>query len=1387
MHIFKLSNLAYNHPKKEGSGMGEGIDYSDLLKYTPDTFGTLRVLSIEKYPGEMAIARELIQNADDAESTWMRFNFCSDQVLITNNGKPFTRPDKVRDMRKSDFYRVSHLGVGKDEEEMGGTYGIGFSSVFHITDSPTIVSNGWKFTIRVGDKPIIEEVQFEENTEFLLPYRKSHSNLSRLIRAETFDEGKVQSFVEDLPHEALRSLLFLKKLNKVEICVDGKLQCLVSRKAKRREVKVRGITSHWVTLTQEWIDKGTASKHRWLRFQKTGIHVPKQLKELGWRKPQSVSIAFELGSKTETLYCAYALLPVKRTGFNFSWNSSKFEIISGRQEFNLKIGIKLDWNMWQMKNLAVLFTGVLEDLARDKNHRHLVYVLLPSEDNCEDETESRFYKELQERIETTRTSFCHTVDNKIRTPGVVCIGGDHIRDLLPRTTYREFLHPKFIPQADILADEYGSNRMDEKEILSLLENVKDDAFLKRKLKAPRLSQNLYEFLDNLDWSGEDLEKLKTLDFLLTRANTLVKARYPVFFAKEKYIQYTDNDDILMGETCQSRRSRHFLRAVLRIDDMTLEHLVVSCFLLRLTSVGYSRKSISSFLWYLVQQGKQVTENEAIIGGLNRERRVLLNIEKSSISDDVYFRNPKLQKAFGAHLTYLDSFFDKRGEEEGIRRWRSLFSKLGVKERATPEVAVERARAISAKGYSKTAREQSKSLFEYLKANWSFYQSASQRLVPLKDIEWIPTTNKTLEKPGNVYSSRKWKPIAGPNAHYVAFDVPRDSQITKSLAFRREPRMRDVVNHLLSHTNVEPPRKPKRPDPRIYTFMNRRVGNLTEEMIEELTSNSIIWFKGRMWDPYQVFTRDHSKIFGPNGRLRAYVGRDRIAGLRRLFRALDIRKTPNAPEDYVYALENLAEIEGDWEPWTQKVFDRCLGVVAKLSSELEDHMWDDLLEIPLVRDRDGKAYEASRCLLVPSRFNRIPLIKQVIEGLEGKVPLIVVDDPVLGHLYEELDATPLHRALELRLVSTGMKKRDKISEGRLKKAIGYLLGIEFRATGNHSALQKTYRMLKGARVFRVDDLWAKCVVSIEDRTEELGPFECGVLITSKEDPLSLFLSESFDWRSTRDLESLGMALIPLLNPDVETALWEISLPQLLRSGRISGIEEIKRVKGKFTTREVTAPESAKDERTRKYHKYPSENGEGDVDIDDTYDVEGAIEKGLKELRGGKKGEPDLSKLKKKGKRIRSIKHKARVRVRPDTQISAEKNFKMVEVDGEDILIPDGAEANIEGEEIAVFRQVMEGVVGLLGGNPETVHILCGPEHIDAFIHEGQLIYNLAVVNDVSPFYWVVVTARELAYHVTPRATSSYPHTKAMSIILVKALDHFEELQSALKPLDRLPVV
>ncbi|XP_033125957.1 sacsin-like [Anneissia japonica] len=106
---------------------------------------------LEGYPCDDSIFKELLQNADDAGADEINFIydprqhpdekvFCESwkqtlgPALCVFNNKPFT---------ESDLKGIQDLGIGSKSAhpDKTGQYGIGFNSVYHLTDCPTFLSN----------------------------------------------------------------------------------------------------------------------------------------------------------------------------------------------------------------------------------------------------------------------------------------------------------------------------------------------------------------------------------------------------------------------------------------------------------------------------------------------------------------------------------------------------------------------------------------------------------------------------------------------------------------------------------------------------------------------------------------------------------------------------------------------------------------------------------------------------------------------------------------------------------------------------------------------------------------------------------------------------------------------------------------------------------------------------------------------------------------------------------------------------------------------------------------------------------------------------------------------------------------------------------------------
>ncbi|MCK9612652.1 MAG: hypothetical protein M0R16_07095 [Bacteroidales bacterium] len=158
---------------------------------------------------------EIIQNTEDAYARKktnepekiIRFKLFDDRIEIHHNGKDFDEADL---MSLTTFANTTKKG--EEDINLIGKFGIGFKSVFSITDIPEIHSSGFHYAIL--DYEILEIIKAKTaddgfNTLIILPFKKKKS----LECYQTVKQGL----------EELNSyyLLFLKQISCMEISISA--------------------------------------------------------------------------------------------------------------------------------------------------------------------------------------------------------------------------------------------------------------------------------------------------------------------------------------------------------------------------------------------------------------------------------------------------------------------------------------------------------------------------------------------------------------------------------------------------------------------------------------------------------------------------------------------------------------------------------------------------------------------------------------------------------------------------------------------------------------------------------------------------------------------------------------------------------------------------------------------------------------------------------------------------------------------------------------------------------------------------------------------------------------------------------------------------------------
>ena len=197
------------------------------LRLTVDTLDSIRS-NIAAYAGGPAIARELIQNADDAGATTMEFAFWDDRLVVRNNSA----------FKSQDFDAIIRIGSGskRADQESTGTWGTGFLSVYQLTDYPEILSAGRRIRIDPTGQEFPQwGCEVLDATEFHFKWRKTPTDISEQIEADVWLPERIKQFEQELLPEIYRTLPFLRSVKTITLRHGTKLLCEVTRQLTHQE------------------------------------------------------------------------------------------------------------------------------------------------------------------------------------------------------------------------------------------------------------------------------------------------------------------------------------------------------------------------------------------------------------------------------------------------------------------------------------------------------------------------------------------------------------------------------------------------------------------------------------------------------------------------------------------------------------------------------------------------------------------------------------------------------------------------------------------------------------------------------------------------------------------------------------------------------------------------------------------------------------------------------------------------------------------------------------------------------------------------------------------------------------------------------------------------
>ena len=214
-------------------------DYAAIRAANKAEYGNVgrwgRDVLVNRYDSSAHFVFELLQNAEDAlkrRNGWngsreVRFELSQTSLRIVHCGNPFTLED-VKGV----------CGVGETTKDLTdiGRFGIGFKSVYAITDRPEVHSGEEDFAIENFVFPMVAPPtsRAADQTEFVLPLRTGDADLFPLVS-------------DSLSTLGARTLLFLRQIEEIAWSVNGRASGLYLKE----KAEDAGVGSRRVTLVGE--------------------------------------------------------------------------------------------------------------------------------------------------------------------------------------------------------------------------------------------------------------------------------------------------------------------------------------------------------------------------------------------------------------------------------------------------------------------------------------------------------------------------------------------------------------------------------------------------------------------------------------------------------------------------------------------------------------------------------------------------------------------------------------------------------------------------------------------------------------------------------------------------------------------------------------------------------------------------------------------------------------------------------------------------------------------------------------------------------------------------------------------------------------------------------
>jgi len=299
---------------------------------------------LARYSGKYTVLRELIQNSDDSNSTFYKINLYPEkhEIHITNNGFVF---------RDVDWERVCTIASGNPEENTIGCFGVGFYSVFSISEFPTIISGSkmlqFRFVNMSLKTQLIDSENYNENTMFVF------ENVNDDIFEDWMSCSNRINFLSD-------SLLFTKMIKEIyfnnEIYIKKSIYSeTLNNYNGFSSTNISGKINKCSLDIYSILNKNQIQLSAEIDIVYNSDYMSQIIKHMTKKLPKKTLIQISLNDsdifEEGNIFIGYKTQ--QTTGFGFDANAQFIATVE-RENMDLNDHLIKEWNIFLLSNIGVL-------------------------------------------------------------------------------------------------------------------------------------------------------------------------------------------------------------------------------------------------------------------------------------------------------------------------------------------------------------------------------------------------------------------------------------------------------------------------------------------------------------------------------------------------------------------------------------------------------------------------------------------------------------------------------------------------------------------------------------------------------------------------------------------------------------------------------------------------------------------------------------------------------------------------------------------------------------------------------------------------------------------------------------------------------------------------